>query len=231
VIKFLVPFDVCNYCTLIESVEWVTYKSYPVAHFEDNDERFYEPSTYEAAYEDREDVPSELDKEFESIYASKDPISPDIIKELSNRRTLEINAIEEKYQSDTEEAKHEIFLALKKGELTAYGVLFDKMKDGFTSSQWKDSGAWVRDGDDDEDGESSIPVMEEIRSLYSEDIFLNEKKVQKIPKSHWKFDGISWHTGKSRSPDGRYIFIHFDFNELIQVFKEDDPEFLTVEKI
>lgn len=234
-IKFLMPFDVCNYCTLIEAVEWVAYKAYPVAHDDDNDERFYEPSTLEAVYEDYEDFPTELDKEFELLYANKDQINEAEIREWRKKRELELKATEEKYQSETEEAKHKIFLALKTGELTAYGVFFDKMKEGYSASQWREKKSWRAVGDDDDyDGddedESQDTNVREVNSFYSEDMFLNEKKVQKIPQSHWRFEGISWNTGKSRSPDGRYIFIHFDFNELIKVFEEDLPEIFTVEK-
>lgn len=228
------PFDVCNYCTLIEAVEWIAYRAYPMAHDYDNDERFYEPSTLEAFYEDPEDELSDLDKEFELVRNDTD-VDKEKIKELLRRRKQEAEDLEESYQSEISDAKHELFIALRKGELTAYGVFFDKMKEGYSSSQWIEKKAWRAVGDDDDyDGEdedeSQVTNAREVSSFYSENMFLNEKKVQKIPQSHWKFEGISWNTGKSRSPDGRYIFIHFDFNELIRVFEEDAPELFTVEK-
>lgn len=228
-IKFLMPFDVCNYCTLIEAVEWIAYRAYPMAHDEDNHERFYEPSTLDAVYEDPENEISDLDKEFELIHHGDDS-DEEKIKELFGRRKQEQDDAEESYQSEISDAKHELFLALRKGELTAYGVFFDKMKDGYSPSQWRDKKAWNSVGDDDDDDESSFSNVRDVHDFYSEDMFLNEKKVQKIPKSHWKFEGISWQTGKALSTDGRYIFIHFDFNELIKVFEEDVPELFTVEK-
>jgi hypothetical protein len=66
--------------------------------------------------------------------------------------------------------------------------------------------------------------------LYSEDIFLNEKKVQKIPASNWEFEGIKWDEGIMRWPEGRYVYIHLDFNELISIFEEEKAEYITIEK-
>lgn len=235
-IKFLIPDEVCEYCTLIEAIEWIAFKSYPVARWDDNWERFFEPSSIESFLSD-EDIESELDKEFTLLYSkSKDGgvINETKLKELLNKRDQEDSLKEEKYQRDIEDAKHELFIALRKGEITAYGIFFDKVKEGYASSQWNDKKAWdsVGDDEDDEDDSSDDAVDNsgKIHGLYSEDMFLNEKKVQKIPASYWRFEGVSWQFGKMRCPEGRYVYIHFDFNNIIEVFKEAEPEYVTVEK-
>ncbi len=125
-----------------------------------------------------------------------------------------------------------LFVALRKGKLTAYGILYDKVKDGFDSSAWNNKEAWSALGDDDDNEGDESDEFDTIKfnSLYSEDMFLNESKVQKIPASHWRFEGVSWKLGKIRSPEGRYVYVHFDFNELIEVFEESEPEYIKIER-
>lgn len=33
-----------------------------------------------------------------------------------------------------------------------------------------------------------------------------------------------------RWPEGRYVYIHLDFNELISIFEEEKAEYITIEK-
>ncbi len=138
-IKFLVPFDVCNYCTLIEAVEWIAYKSYPVAREDENHERFFESYTvenFQNYFSEYETEETELDKEFDLFFKEckgKNVIDSDGYRELNDKREREKSLEKEKYQSEIEDAKHELFLALRKGEVTAYGIFFDKMKEGILS--------------------------------------------------------------------------------------------------
>ncbi len=234
-IKFLVPNEVCEYCTLIEAVDWITYKWYPMEKWEENEERFFEGSCAQSLVDEYEDPEeTELDKEMSLFLEGnkdKDGFDSDKYKDLRERKSKETKEIQEKaefvYDSDTEISKHNLFIALREGKISAYGIFYDKIKKDYTSSDWNNDKAWnsIHENDDIEDD-----YIEEVRDLYHESRFLNEEEVQKIPASYWRFEGITWNKGAMRCPEGRYFFIHFNFNDLISVFEEDKPEYVTVEK-
>lgn len=224
-IKFLEAIEVCNYCTLIEAVEWITYKTYALERYDDNWDRFFEPSNIASIYQEPEET--EIDKELTAFYEQSqgsDIFDSQKYKEIQARKEQESNLTTLEYHSQIEQAKHELFLALRKDDLSAYGVFYDKMKDGATPLQWNDEESWesLHEGKDG--------FTKKVYDSYSDDMFLDEEKTQRVPTEAWQFEGIEWDAGRIRSIHGRYLFIHFDFNELIKVFPEVEPEYITVEK-
>lgn len=222
--KILIPFDVCGYCTLIEAVKWISHKEYPVEKDDRNYERFDELSF------------SEIYREWEKI-RGEERFEPSFNKQQNTRFKQHVDGLKKKRQSQLEAAKYELLVALRKGELEAYGLFHSKMKEGYDSSQWNKSDVMNLMSNKMLNmlygNEPSIinddPDMVCKTQLYDEDIFLDTKRVQKIPSSFWNLESINW-DGEIRSPNGGYMFIHFDFDDLIRVFKESEPEITTVEK-
>ena len=221
--KFLEPNEVSEFCTLVEALEWVICKEYPVARLDDHWDRFVEPNTPLRMPEETE-VDKEFTKFFEDSKGDGGCFDSDKYKELTEKKNKENAMMAAEYESETETAKHDLFLALKKGTVSAYGIFYDKMKPGYSLPQWNDDDAWESLNSDEHS------YVRKVYDLYSEDMFLDEQKVQRIPASCWRFEGIEWIGGKIRSPEGRYLFVHFDFNELIEVFEESEPEFITIER-
>ena len=233
-IKFLVPDEVCSYCTLIEAINWIAYKSYPMEKWEDNFDRFSEGSDIRSITSYEEPEGTEIEKEMTLFFENNkdnNPFDSDEYKDLKKRKEAETERanLEEqiKRELETETAKHDLFIALKKGKISAYGMFYDNVKEGHSPLEWNDAKAWNSIYEEDFDDGA---YDDKVYSLYKDDIFLNEQKVQKIPASYWRFEGISWNAGDMRCPDGRYLFIHFDFNDLIEIYEEEKPEYITIEK-
>ncbi len=88
-IKFLQAIEVCNYCTLIEAVEWITYRTYPIERME-NWDRFFEPSNIASMYQELEET--EIDKELTAFYEQSrdsDIFDSQKYKEIQSRKEQE----------------------------------------------------------------------------------------------------------------------------------------------
>ena len=224
--KILIPFDVCNYCTLIEAVKWIAKKEYPVEKDEDGyHNRFCE-------------IPiTQIYKEWEKIRGEEKFDDPQFQKEQNIRFEDHSENFKKKQISSFETAKYELLVSLRKGEIEAYGMFHEKLKDGYDSSEWHKDDVLHLLSDQTRNmlyGEepsiiSDTPDIVDKFNLHDKNIFLNTKIAQRIPPSLWKMEVVDW-DGDLRSPNGGYMFIHFDFEELIQVFKEEKTELIQVEK-
>ena len=210
--KLLKPHKVSKYLTLVEAIEWIAYRSYPIEHDADDEggSRFKEDFNYKRVF--KEEYNTETDKEIQIFIEEQRvkgqfypfPIESVTYQELLNKKRKEIDLLEYGYLSQIENAKHVFFACLTEGRLSAYGALCAKMKEGFSPLQWRSDDAW-------------------------EEIDYFEKPIQEIPSSGWKFEGITWENAKIISADEKYLLVHVRFDEIIKIHKEKEPEYITIE--
>lgn len=99
--------------------------------------------------------------------------------------------------------KAEIYMALRKGQLTGYGKLLP-----------------------DHDVDKAIEKLNENGDWAWEDL-----PYQKIPASFWRLDGMDWDASAAHSKDEHFAHIYVDVDELFSIFPIPDAQVKAIKQI
>lgn len=137
--KLLIPARLSSYLSIMEAVEWVAYRRYPI-EISQEDADYYGDSykRYSPTFNIKRVLPpaekTEVDKEIDAFIEDQverglfnDKFDYARQNELNTKKKEEDALAEAEYQSKIEIAKYDLFVSLKKGVLNAYGDIWGRM--------------------------------------------------------------------------------------------------------